>query len=182
MQGSSSDSSTFIDLLTQFGGQNVQDHPDRNQNNAKNDISETLQNKSNLSAEQKEALSQFFLELVLSLFQSTAKPKHEEGIHQLKQTTQKETLRGAATAPSQNMQNVSSICIIRTLSAAEQNAILMQDEDEFGIEKFKGFKSKKAFIYIKKNIYELESWIYTCENAFFLRGFQKNLIRVHWAN
>ena len=39
----------------------------------------------------------------------------------------------------------------------EQNAILMQDENEFGIEKFKGFKFKKTFIYIKKSIYKLKN-------------------------
>ena len=58
----------------------------------------------------------------------------------------------------------------------------MQDENEFGTEKPKGFKPKKAPIYIKKSTYELESWIHTCENVFSLKGFQKDLIRVHWAN
>ena len=33
----------------------------------------------------------------------------------------------------------------------------MQDENEFNTEKFKDFKSKKAFIYIKKSIHELKS-------------------------
>ena len=37
------------------------------------------------------------------------------------------------------------------------NAIFMQDENEFGTEKFKGFKSEKAFIYIEKSIYKLKS-------------------------
>ena len=40
---------------------------------------------------------------------------------------------------------------------AEQNAILMQDENEFDIEKLKGFKLKKVLIYIEKSIYKLES-------------------------
>ena len=80
------------------------------------------------------------------------------------------------------MQNVSSLHIIKTLSAVEQNAILMQNKNEFGIEKSKGFKSEKTLIYIRKNIYELKSWIYTCKNAFFLKGFQKNFIKVHWVN
>ena len=80
------------------------------------------------------------------------------------------------------MWNVSFLCIIRTLLIAEQNAILMQDENEFSIEEFKDFKSEKISIYIKKSIYELKSWICICENAFSLRGFQKNLIRVCWVN
>ena len=58
----------------------------------------------------------------------------------------------------------------------------MQDEDEFGTEKFKNFKPEKAFIYTGKSIYELESWIHTYENAFSLKGFQKNLTRVCWVN
>ena len=58
----------------------------------------------------------------------------------------------------------------------------MQDENEFGIEKFKGFKSEKVSIYIRKSTYELENWIHTCENAFSLRDFQKDFIKVHWAN
>ena len=33
----------------------------------------------------------------------------------------------------------------------------MQDENEFDTEKFKGFKSEKTFIYIKKNIYKLKN-------------------------
>ena len=57
----------------------------------------------------------------------------------------------------QNVQNVPSLCIIKTLSVAEQNAILMQDEDEFGTEKFKGFKSEKVSIYIRKSTYELKN-------------------------
>ena len=40
MQGSSSGSFIPIDPLTQFGGQNAQDHLNRNQNNAETDISE----------------------------------------------------------------------------------------------------------------------------------------------
>ena len=64
----------------------------------------------------------------------------------------------------------------------KQNAIFMQDENEFDTEKFKKFKFKKAFIYIRKSTHELKSWIYTCENAFFLKSFQKNFIKVHWAN
>ena len=40
---------------------------------------------------------------------------------------------------------------------AEQNAIFMQDENEFGTEELKGFKSEKAFIYTEKSIYELKS-------------------------
>ena len=59
----------------------MQNHSDRNQDNAENDISEILQNEGNLSAEQKKTLSQFFLESVLSLFQSTVRSEHEEGIH-----------------------------------------------------------------------------------------------------
>ena len=46
----------------------MQNHLNENQNNAETDISETLQNKSNLSAEQKKTLNQFFLESVLPLF------------------------------------------------------------------------------------------------------------------
>ena len=80
------------------------------------------------------------------------------------------------------MQNVSLLHITETLSVAEQNAILMQVEDEFDTEKFKDFKSEKTFIYTEKNIYELKSWIHTCENVFSLRDFQKDLIRVHWVN
>ena len=124
----------------------------------------------------------FFLKSVLFLFQNTAGLKYEEGICQLEQTVQGEILRGAATVLLQNTQNVLFLHIIRTLSAEEQNAILMQDENEFGTEKFKKFKFKKTFIYIKKSIYELKSWICTCENAFSLRGFQKNLIKIHWVN
>ena len=37
------------------------------------------------------------------------------------------------------------------------NAIFMQDEDEFGTEKFKNFKSEKTFIYTKKSIHELKN-------------------------
>ena len=103
MQGSSSDSPTPIDLLIQFRGQNVQDYSDENQDNIKTNISEILQNKNNLLTKQKEALNQFFLESVFPLFQSTARPKQKKGIHQLKQTAQKETLRGAATVLPQNM-------------------------------------------------------------------------------
>ena len=57
MQGSSSDSPAFIDSLTQLEGQNAQNHSDRNQNNVKNNISETLQNEGNFSVEQKKALN-----------------------------------------------------------------------------------------------------------------------------
>ena len=69
------------------------------------------------------------------------------------------------------MQNISLLYITEILSAVEWNAIFMQDEDEFGTEKFKGFKSEKVSIYIEKSIYELKSWICTCENAFSLRNF-----------
>ena len=68
MQGSSSGSPAPINFLTQLEGQNVQNHPNRNQGNIKTDISEILQNKGNLSAEQKNILSQFFLKSVLPLF------------------------------------------------------------------------------------------------------------------
>ena len=54
------------------------------------------------------------------------------------------------------MQNVSPLYIIKTSSAVKQNVILMQDENEFKIEKFKSFKLKKAFIYTEKSIYELK--------------------------
>ena len=160
----------------------MQNCSDRNWDNAETDISETLQNESNLSAEQKETLNWFFLESILFLFWSAAELKHEKGIHQLKQTAQKEILKNAVTVLSQNAWNISLLCIIRTLLMMEWNVIFMQDEDEFGIEKLKDFKSEKTFIYIKKSIYELKSWICTCENAFSLKGFQKNLIRVCWVN
>ena len=39
----------------------------------------------------------------------------------------------------------------------KQNAIFMQNENEFDTEKFKGFKSEKIFIYTEKSIYELKS-------------------------
>ena len=182
MQGSSSGSPAPIDPLTQLGGQDVQDHPDRNQDNAETDTPETLQNKGNHSAGQKEALSQFFLESVLPLFRSAAGPEHEEGIRQLEQTAQGGTLGGAATAPPQDVRNVPPLRTTGTLSAAERNAILMQVEDEFGTEEPKGFKPEKAPIYTGKSTHELESWIHTCENAFSLGGFQKDLTRVRWAN
>ena len=182
MQGSSSGSPAPINPLTQFGGQNAQDHLDGNWDNTETDTSEILQNKGNLSAEQKKALSWFFLESVLSLFQNAVRLKHEEGICQLEQTAQRETLRGAATVLPQNVWNVLSLCTIRTLSVKEWNAIFMQDEDKFDTEEPKGFKSKKVSIYTGKSTYELKSWICTCENAFSLRGFQKNFIRVHWVN
>ena len=73
MQGSSSGSLNSIDPLTQLGGQNVQDHLDGNQNNTETDTLEIFQNKDNLSAEQKETLSWFFLESVFFLFQSTVR-------------------------------------------------------------------------------------------------------------
>ena len=57
MQGSSSDSLTFIDFLTQFGDQNAQNHLNRNQDNVENDILKIFQNEGNLSAEQKKTLS-----------------------------------------------------------------------------------------------------------------------------
>ena len=85
MQGSFSSSLTLIDLLIQFQGQDAQDHLNRNQNNVKTDISETFQNKSNLSVEQKNILNQFFLKSILFLFWNIAELKHEKGIHQLKQ-------------------------------------------------------------------------------------------------
>ena len=157
IQRSSSGSSALINPLTQLGGQNAQDHLNRNQNNAETDTSETLQNEGNLSAEQKNALSQFFLESVFPLFQNAAGPEYEKGIHQLKQTAQEETLGGAATAPPQNMQNVPPLCTIRILMMTEQNAILMQNEDEFSTEEPKGFKPEKAFIYTKKSTHELKS-------------------------
>ena len=81
MQRSSSDSLTPIDLLIQLKGQDAQNHSDENQNNVKTDISEIFQNKGNLSAEQKDALSQFFLKSVLPLFQNTAGPEHEKSIY-----------------------------------------------------------------------------------------------------
>ena len=55
------------------------------------------------------------------------------------------------------MQNVFFLHIIEILSVTEQNAIFMQDENEFNIKKLKGFKLKKAFIYIRKSIYKLKS-------------------------
>ena len=58
----------------------------------------------------------------------------------------------------------------------------MQDENEFDIKKPKGFKPEKIFIYTGKSTYELESWIHMCENAFSLKGFQKDFIKVHWVN
>ena len=64
----------------------------------------------------------------------------------------------------------------------EQNAIFIQNENEFNTEKLKNFKSEKISIYIKKSTYELKSWIYICENAFSLKGFQKDFIRVCWVN
>ena len=81
MQGNSSGSPTLIDPLTQLGGQNAQDHSDRNWDNVKTDTFETLQNKDNLSAGQKNTLNQFFLESVLPLFQNITGPEHKEGIH-----------------------------------------------------------------------------------------------------
>ena len=63
----------------------------------------------------------------------------------------------AATALSQNVQNVPFLHITKTLSVMEQNAIFMQNEDEFGTEESKGFKPKKASIYTGKSIYELEN-------------------------
>ena len=39
----------------------------------------------------------------------------------------------------------------------EQNAILMQNENEFSTEKLKDFKSEKTSIYIKKHIHKLEN-------------------------
>ena len=119
MQGSSSGSLTFINLLIQFRGQDVQDCLNKNQNNAETDTSEILQNKGNLSAGQKNTLSQFFLKSVLLLFWNTAGLKYEKGIHQLKQTVQKETLKNTATALPQNTQNVSPLHIIRILLTVE---------------------------------------------------------------
>ena len=57
MQRSFSDNSASINLLTQLENQDAQDCPNRNQNNVKNDIFEILQNKNNLSAEQKKTLN-----------------------------------------------------------------------------------------------------------------------------
>ena len=57
MQGSSFDSSISIDLLIQLESQDAQNHSDGNWDNIEINISETLQNKGNLSAEQKKALS-----------------------------------------------------------------------------------------------------------------------------
>ena len=62
----------------------------------------------------------------------------------------------------------------------EQNAIFMQDKNEFGTEELKSFKPENVSIYIRKSTHELKSWICICENAFSLRDFQKNLIKVHW--
>ena len=75
----------------------------------------------------------------------------------MEQTAQEEILGNAATVLPQNTQNVPSLHTIKTLSVMKWNAILMQDEDEFDIEKFKGFKPKKALIYTEKSIYELEN-------------------------
>ena len=55
------------------------------------------------------------------------------------------------------MQNVPSLYITETLLTAKQNAIFIQNEDEFDTEKLKGFKLKKIFIYTEKSIYELKS-------------------------
>ena len=82
----------------------------------------------------------------------------------------------------QNVQNVSFLYITEILSVMKQNAILKQDENKFNTEKFKDFKSEKTFIYTEKSIYKLKSWIYTYENAFFLKDFQKNFIRIYWVN
>ena len=182
IQGSSSGSPASIDLLTQLGGQDAQDCLNRNWDNAETDTSETLQNEGNLSAGQKNTLSQFFLKSVLSLFWNAAGLEHKKGIHQLKQTAQEETLKNTTTVSLQNIWNVSPLHIIRTLSMMKQNAILMQNENEFDTEKLKGFKPEKASIYTEKSIYKLKNWICTCENAFFLKDFQKNLIRVCWTN
>ena len=57
MQKSSSGSPAPIDSLIQLGGQNAQNHPDKNWDNAETDTSETLQNEGNLSVKQKNALS-----------------------------------------------------------------------------------------------------------------------------
>ena len=57
----------------------------------------------------------------------------------------------------QNIQNVSSLHIIRILLIMKQNAIFMQNENEFDTEKFTNFKLKKISIYTKKSIYELKS-------------------------
>ena len=55
------------------------------------------------------------------------------------------------------MQNISFLHIIEILLMMEWNAILIQDEDKFGTEKLKNFKSEKAFIYIRKSIHELKN-------------------------
>ena len=81
----------------------MQDHLNRNWDNAETDTFEIFQNESNLSTGQKDTLSQFFLESVLPLFQNTAGLKHEKNIHQLKQTAQAEILKGAVTVLPQNM-------------------------------------------------------------------------------
>ena len=57
----------------------------------------------------------------------------------------------------QNTQNVSFLHITEILLMMKQNAILMQNENEFDTEKFKGFKPEKAFIYIEKSTHELKS-------------------------
>ena len=75
----------------------------------------------------------------------------------MKQIAQEETLRDAATALLQNVQNVPPLHIIRTLLMTEWNAILMQDENEVGTEKSKSFKLEKTSIYTEKSIYELKS-------------------------
>ena len=66
-------------------------------------------------------------------------------------------MKNAVTVLPQNMQNVSFLCITETLSAVEQNAIFMQDENEFGTEELKNFKPEKAFIYTEKSTYELKN-------------------------
>ena len=55
------------------------------------------------------------------------------------------------------MQNVSFLHITETLSIMKWNAIFMQNENEFGTEESKGFKSEKASIYTEKSIHELKS-------------------------
>ena len=81
MQGNSSGSPAPIDPLIHLGSQDAQDCPNKNQNNAETDTPEIFQNKDNLSAGQKNALSWFFLKSVLLLFWNAVKLKHEKGIY-----------------------------------------------------------------------------------------------------
>ena len=57
----------------------------------------------------------------------------------------------------QNVQNVFFLYITEILSTVKQNAIFMQDKNEFNTEESKSFKFKKTFIYTEKSIHELKS-------------------------